>query len=66
MNELVYDPRTNIRVPPNCDDPNKQCASVDRGYFCTAVAGHRGWHTAYGTDPSMGTLHIWLDPGAPE
>ncbi len=57
----VYDPRTGIRMLPHHRKVNEQCAATARGYFCTVKAGHTGWHAAYGTRPSAGTLHIWLD-----
>ena len=59
--ELVYDPRTGIRVSPHHRSANGQCAATELGYWCTAKRGHGGWHTAYGPDRSKGTLHIWLD-----
>lgn len=61
MAQLVYDPRTSVRVSPHHKAVGGQCAATVQGFFCTVKAGHTGWHAAYGMQPSEGTLHIWLD-----
>jgi hypothetical protein len=62
--QVAYDPSSGLWVSPHHPLPDEQCAATDdRGMFCTARAGHGGWHTAYGSRPEEGTLHIWATPG---
>jgi hypothetical protein len=66
MADRVYDPRTSLNLARHCPRVDDQCADTERGYFCTARAGHDSWHVAYGRRPAEGSLHIWYrDPGQP-
>jgi len=46
-----------LKPEPPADVEAERCAAVDDAYFCTAVSGHGGNHTAHGPDGEV--YHVW-------